>query len=35
MPKEAAKRGAQLILPIGEIAETLLTVPVEQRKQAR
>lgn len=35
MPKEAAKRGAELILPIGEIAEALLRVAVERRKKTR
>jgi len=35
MPCEAAKRGAELILPIGEIAGALTTVALERRQQAR
>jgi two-component system chemotaxis response regulator CheB len=35
MPREAAKRGAALILPIGEIARALTTVALESRKQRR
>ena len=35
MPQEAAKRGAALILPIGEIAGALMNVALDQRKQPR
>ena len=35
MPQEAAKRGAALILPIGEIAGVLTTVALERRKKPR
>ena len=35
MSREAAKRGAALILPIGEIARALTTVALESRKQRR
>lgn len=35
MPREAAKCGAALILPIGEIAGALTTVALEWRKQPR
>jgi two-component system chemotaxis response regulator CheB len=35
MPQEAAKRGAALILPIGEIAGILTTVALEQRRKPR
>jgi len=35
MPREAAKCGAALVLPIGEIAGALTTAALESRKQAR
>lgn len=35
MPKEAAKRGAELILPIDKIADALATVALERRKNGR
>jgi two-component system chemotaxis response regulator CheB len=35
MPKEAAKRGAELILPLEEIAGTLTALGVERRRRAR
>lgn len=35
MPHEAAKRGAELILPIGEIADALTGVALERRKVSR
>jgi len=35
MPKEAAKRGAKLILPLEEIAGVLTTVAFERRKKPR
>ena len=34
MPREAAKRGAQLILPIGEIADALTAVALERRRRS-
>jgi two-component system chemotaxis response regulator CheB len=35
MPQEAAKRGAALILPIGEIAGVLMKVALERRRKTR
>ena len=35
MPREAAKLGAELILPLGEIAGVLTTVALERRVGAR
>lgn len=35
MPREAAKHGAELILPLGEIAATLTTVVLERRRRPR
>jgi two-component system, chemotaxis family, protein-glutamate methylesterase/glutaminase len=35
MPREAAKRGAELILPLGEIAGVLTTVALERRRKRR
>jgi chemotaxis response regulator CheB len=35
MPREAAKRGAELILPIGEIADALTGVALQRRKGSR
>jgi two-component system chemotaxis response regulator CheB len=35
MPREAAKSGAQLILPLGEIAGALTTIALERRRKPR
>ncbi len=35
MPREAAKRGAELILPLEEIAGALTTVALERRRKRR
>ena len=35
MPREAAKRGAELILPLQEIAQVLMTVALERRRKPR
>ena len=35
MPREAAKRGAELILPLGEIADVLTGVALERRRKPR
>ncbi|HET7568009.1 MAG TPA: chemotaxis-specific protein-glutamate methyltransferase CheB [Gaiellaceae bacterium] len=35
MPKEAARRGAELIVPLGEVAKALTTVALERRSQPR
>jgi two-component system chemotaxis response regulator CheB len=35
MPREAAKRGAEMILPLAEIAGLLATVPLERRRKPR
>ncbi len=35
MPKEAAKRGAELVLPLGEIAGVLTTVALDRRSKPR
>ena len=35
MPREAAKRGAELILPLDEIARVLMTVALERRRKSR
>jgi hypothetical protein len=35
MPKEAAKRGAELVLPLDEIAGVLTTVALDRRSKPR
>jgi two-component system chemotaxis response regulator CheB len=35
MPKEAARRGAELILPLEQIAAALIATTVERRRRAR
>jgi two-component system chemotaxis response regulator CheB len=35
MPREAAKRGAELILPLGEIAGVLMNLALERRRKPR